>query len=117
MFKDKVTGTLSVVSIVCFCIALFFVWKTLDFVNHSQKVRGTVVDEFIQPPSTSYPIVQFTTLKGEVITYKSTVSSDPPEHSIGDTVDIYYNPSDANDIMISSFFTLWFLPIFFGLFG
>lgn len=65
--------------------------------------------------STTYaPEVRFTTAEGRDITFVSATSSSPPDHQVGDAVEVLYRPQDPAGARIHDWFSLWGLPTILG---
>ncbi len=87
-----------------------------QFLQSSQKSTGIVTD-LILGDSVYYPVLQFRTLANKTIDFKSSVGSNPPSYRVGDTVEIYYNPTDPYSAKISDFWSNWFGVIITGFLG
>lgn len=106
-------------------VAIFVTISNFQFLKTAIKTQGTVIDliknvdtDSDGDSSTTYsPVVSFTTNTGQKVETKTSISSNPPSHEIGDLVSIYYNPKEPKKIMIDSFMDKYFLPIIFGAFG
>jgi hypothetical protein len=91
-----------------------------DFLKKANTVQGTVIELVANRSdnSTTYtPVVAFKTKKGEEITYTSSVSSNPPSYSEGETVEILYDPADPKDASINGFASLWIGCLILGILG
>lgn len=93
-------------------IGSFFILKnTNDFLKTSISSQGTVIDmsrSNSSDNSTTYaPVVEFVDKKGHSYEFRSSTSSNPPSYSIGEQVEIYYNPKAPNKAKIKGFFSLW----------
>ena len=70
------------------------------------KAIGTVTDVVSysagNPHYSNYhPVVQYTTDAGETITKKSVYGTNPPKYSVGDIINIYYNPQKTDEFYIA----------------
>lgn len=104
-------------------IGCFFTYKkTNEFLKTSIEANGTVV-ELLETKSensssiTYKPEVQFKDKCGNLIQFVSSTSSNPPSYSIGEKVEVLYNPESSNDAKIKSFFSLWGGTIILGILG
>lgn len=83
--------------------------------------QGTVVDTVSSRDSDgdwSYrPVVVFTDESGARHRFTSSVGSNPPSHSRGETVAVIYSPWAPEQAMIDSFFDRFLIPLVFGGFG
>ena len=74
------------------------------FISTATKVPGTVTSFVTDTDSKgkiSYkPVVDFTTTDGRQFTYTSGISSSPAAYSVGETVDIYYDPANPQNVVI-----------------
>lgn len=70
-------------------------------VETSLKADGVVV-RMLRDTSDSetyfhYPVVRFTTGKGEQIEFEASIRREPPRHKVGDRVPVYYDPANPGD--------------------
>jgi len=63
------------------------------------------------------PVVQFTTVEGQSLTFTDSVGQSPPKYSEGDTVKVMYPPDKPGAARIPSWFRMWFLSSFSALFA
>lgn len=93
---------------------------TNTFLKNAIKAEGTVI-ELIRSRSddsiTYQPVVVFVSQKGEEIEFTSSVGSNPPSYSKGQTVEIFYLPENPQTAEINGFFSLWGVPIILGAMG
>mgnify|MGYP006188413307 CR=1 FL=1 len=92
--------------------AFFLFSSTNTFLDEAVSARGTVVDLIRSSGSsdsgpTYAPVVQFTTSSGQAIEFTSSVSSNPPSYSPGESVEVLYLPNQPHNAKMSSFFSLW----------
>lgn len=87
------------------------------FIEKSLSTTGTVIrlsEEFDDDNDILFsPIVRFETIKGKIIEFKSTTSSNPPSHRVGENVSVLYDPKNPYNAKINSFTSLWLAPILF----
>jgi hypothetical protein len=85
-------------------------YKDVDaFVQGALSAEGTVVSLEKNKDSDSAvykPVVQFTAQDGEQVKFTSSVGTNPPAYSVGDTVEVFYAPDDINDAKINDLFSL-----------
>ena len=62
-------------------------------------------------------MLQFHTLTDEVINFKSSVGSNPPSYRVGDTVEIYYDPTYPYSTQINDFWSNWLGVVVLGFMG
>jgi hypothetical protein len=84
--------------------------RTAGFLSRAEAVPGTVIDlkASRSNDSTTYaPVVRFTSADGDERTFVSKTSTSPPMFSVGEAVEVLYDPADAHDSRIHSFGSLW----------
>ncbi len=114
MKSIKISMAISgIIGLVMLPIAISFLYNTHSFLREAVKTEGTVVD-FISSPSSSggsattyAPVVHFQIPDGRIIELISDISSYPPSFTMGETVGVYYLPSQPKQARIDSFFSLW----------
>ncbi len=82
--------------------------------NRCEKARGTVVyllwETVTDDEGTteiSYPIIEYTVVgTGAVITAQGMVGSSPPDHQVGDVVDILYDPHEPLYVYMDNFWDI-----------
>ena len=68
--------------------------------------------------STTYsPVVSFTAKDGRQIEFTSSVSSNPPSYSEGESVEIVYNPANPHEANINGFSSLYLGTLILGILG
>jgi len=100
--------------------AVFMVISTNKFLDGAIIVNGEVMDlvESYSEDSTTYaPVVAYRTETGDVFSFKSNTSSNPPSYSIGEQIEVLYSPSDPRSARINSFFSLWGGSVIVGILG
>ena len=95
----------AIIGIVMVVIAFVLSNNEQQFIRTATHVTGTVTQLLTSTDSknnSSYkPVVQFTTTDGQEITYTSNISSNPSPYSIGQKVDIYYDPANPHSVVIA----------------
>lgn len=97
-------------------IGLFTLRANLNLVRVGRHATGTVV-ELVRSRDKDgdvvyYPIVQYTPDNGDRVTFKSNVGSSHAP-SVGEKVQIVYNPQNPKQAAIDTFTDLWLLPVVF----
>lgn len=96
-------------------------YKNVDaFVQGALTAEGTVVYLVKNKDSDSVvykPVVQFTGQNGEQAEFTSSVGTNPPAYSVGDTVEVLYAPDDIDDAKINDLFSLLGSVIILTAFG
>jgi len=98
-------------------VGTFFIFKsTNDFLSTSVNTQGKVIDMSRSRSSSSSsnsvmyaPIIKFTDEKGNSHEFTSSTSSSSPSYSVGENVEILYNPVSPNDAKIKGFFSFLLL--------
>lgn len=100
--------------------AVWFV-HTKRFVAGAERATGTVVDLSSRTNSEGdvlfYPVVRFTTAQGRTVQFVSSSGSSPASKSVGDRVEVLYDPDDPPGAKLSGFFDLWLFPLACGVLG
>jgi hypothetical protein len=98
-----------------FVIGIFIWIRTRAFVGSSQEVKGTVIRMLSSSGSeggTVYaPVFRFTTIQGQVMEVEEKVYSNPPGFSVGESVDILYDPRNPSTARPKKWFSLYFVPL------
>jgi len=100
--------------------AIFLGKKSFDFVDKSQKVKGTVIGFQVQESSRSRgytPIIVFRTAKGQRIKFLGNIVSSSPSYKKGEQVEVLYLPSAPQKAKINSFWSIYLAPFVLGVFG
>ncbi len=96
-------------------VGAFFMYKSAnEFLETSITAEGTVIDLLRSRSSSSSdnsitykPLVEFTEKEGNRIEFSSSTSSNPPSYSVGEKVEVLYNPESPNKAKIKGFFSIW----------
>ena len=94
--------------------------NTWDFLRRSHSASGQVVEIKILersgngPSSTVYkaPVIRFETAEGVSSTFLG-MASTSVNRSVGEQVDVVYDPGKPEHVRIDSFWELWFLTVLF----
>jgi hypothetical protein len=92
--------------------AAYVATSTQRFVATAAQAQGVVVA--MEGSDTLAPVVEFTARDGRQVRFRSNVSSNPPDFSVGEPVVVYYDAAAPDDARIDSFVQLWFLPTLLG---
>jgi hypothetical protein len=105
----------SLVGALLFVIGVFLFIRTRAFVSSSQEVKGTVIRMLSSSGSeggTVYaPVFKFTTIQGQVIEMEEKVYSNPPGFSVGEVVDMLYDPKNPSNARAKKWSSLYFVPL------
>jgi hypothetical protein len=89
-----------------------------NFAAAGARAQGTVIEMIGSRDSDgdySYkPVVEFRDAEGRRHEFTSNVSSSPPQHSTGESVEVIYDPASPNRAVIDSFLDRFLLPLIFG---
>lgn len=97
----------------------FCLWGVyMLYVSVQLETKGVVTEGFVvkMDPSTSdgsttyAPIVEFQ-VNEKNYSFKGGISSNPPQYSVGDRVDVRYNPDNPDIAQIDKGFERWLTPI------
>jgi hypothetical protein len=101
--------------------AVLLFMRSRRFLEGAVSVQGLVTGISQRSDSeggTVYsPVVQFTTVEGQSLTFTDAVGGNPPKYSEGDTVKVMYPPDKPGAARIPSWFRMWFLSSFSALFA
>jgi hypothetical protein len=86
--------------------------------SHSIRSRPTVSGSSSRKLRRGYsPVVEFTTESGDTVEFVSSTSSNPPDFTEGELVEVFYDPKSPRKAKINSFLTLWAGTIIVGFLG
>ena len=96
----------------------WFYLSDQSFAAAGAHAQGTVLEMVGSRDSDgdySYkPVVEFRDAEGRRHVFTSNVSSSPPQHATGESVDVIYSPASPDEAVIDSFFDRFLLPLIFG---
>jgi hypothetical protein len=102
------------ISLIFLGIGLFFLIDTLHFLSSATATATGTIVSCPRPKSSSSactPTVEFTTGKGQQVSFTTSFSSSA--FAVGQKQPVAYDPGNPQDARIGSFLTLWFLPVLF----
>lgn len=119
MGADLIIGVVfGFVGSILFIIGVFIFIRTRAFISRSQEVKGSVIKMLTSHGSeggTVYaPVFRFTTIQGQSMEVAETVYSSPPGYTVGEVVDILYDPQDPSNARAKKWGSLYFLPLLLG---
>jgi hypothetical protein len=88
-----------------------------DAISVQGTVTGNVARSSGEGGTTYSPVIQFTTMEGQALTFTESVGTSPPRHQPGASVKVLYPPGNPQAARMAGWFGLWFLPTFALLFG
>ena len=102
-----ITGIASVIGIVLIIIAVCLFIKTKNFQAKAVLAEGVVTELREMSNTTNQPgqiraftyapVIKYTSKEGQEYTYYSNTSANPPAYSVGEKVQIYYDPANPAD--------------------
>lgn len=100
----------------------YSVYDVKQFKKSAILTQGTVIQliENIDNKNNSKtftPVIHYKTVKGDEFTMTSSVSSNPPAYSIGETVSIFYKGNNPQEARIDGFLSNWLLTLILGTIG
>ncbi len=101
------------------------VWQVVEsteFLDATARAEGAIValerEKSAKGMPVDRPIFIFTAPEtGVTFPIKSRFGIWPSPFSVGETVEVAYDPGDPAQARINSFWTIWFLPLLLALFG
>lgn len=101
-------------------VSLPFLWfgftelkNTIIEQKNTIKVQGLIVENILQTGaggSVCNPRVQFTTQKGEKISFVDKIGSYPADFEVGQKVKVLYHPDNPHQALLGSFKRTWLIP-------
>jgi hypothetical protein len=119
MGADLIIGVVfSLVGFLLFGIGVLIFIRTRMFISRSQEVKGSVIKMLTSSGSeggTVYaPVFRFTTIQGQSMEVAESVYSNPPGFSVGQVVDILYDPQNPSNARAKKWSSLYFVPLLLG---
>ena len=116
--RAKLVGVgFSLVGAFFLVIGIYFTYARLGFLGRCSEAKAVVVDIYWEEdydPETghymvAFPVFQFTDQRtGEQVTARSSVGGPSPAYSVGQEVDILYDPQNPTaNVLVESFWDLW----------
>ena len=102
------------VGLVMWGLAIYFYTEKDSQLSNSYLATGVVVDFLINDGAA--PVIAYE-VAGTPYQYISNVYSNPPAYELNETVEIYVDNNDPENIIINSFMSKWLLVIIFASFG
>ena len=99
-------------------IGAFLVVNEQLFLGNVEKTTGRVTGFDVSTDSDggdSYcPVVEFTTRAGQTVSYDSNFCSAPPAYSVGQQVNMIYDPRNPKNAQLQGFFEAYTAPLVVG---
>jgi hypothetical protein len=104
------------IGLVVLAIAVYLTWSTHAWLGRSVQASGVVVEVVrIQNRQTGElmfaPLVRFQTADGRSIEFQSSLRTNPPSYSPGESVTVLYDPARPVSAEIANLFSIWFAPM------
>lgn len=90
--------------------------KTKRFLARAQAARGTVVHLVLRSSSDAqdgtlsyayHPVIRFTAQTGEAVEFEGGTGSNPPMYTLGQPIEVLYDPANPERAKIRAFSDLW----------
>ncbi|MTC71622.1 MULTISPECIES: DUF3592 domain-containing protein [Providencia] len=119
--KNIIFTVFLVIGILFLLGTAFSLYSSMNMTKNGVETTGIVTDLDVsvsEDKSKSYfPIIEFTTQDNQKIEFRSSMGSSSYRGSIGQSIDVLYDPTNPHDAVINSFFGIYALSIFCGIFG
>jgi len=90
----------------------YYTMERIDFLSKAIQTRAEIIDTFWDVDHDSqFPVFQFVDLNGVERTARGYVGGLYSASDIGKEVDIYYDPENPANAVVSSFLDTWSVPI------
>ncbi|GIW72147.1 MAG: hypothetical protein KatS3mg102_1689 [Planctomycetota bacterium] len=117
-----VLGSFLAIGLLLAALAAYFLWDAMGFRATAASTEGTVIGlawtsstgTTSHTMHTAAPVVEFTA-NGQRYRFTSSVSSNPPAYSVGERVQVLYDPEQPQRARIDSFWQLHLLWLATGL--
>lgn len=103
----------AVIGIAALGLGLAFLWDSYRFVKQAASARGEVAALTLDESNMLFPVVHFTTARGETAEFTGPGSS-PPAYARGDFVEVLYLPAEPKNARLNSFAQLWLAAVIFS---
>lgn len=97
-------------------LAHHFYYKNKTFIKNAHIVTGTLteLEKSDSDDDMFFPVYSYLNENGDTLTLKPYFSQNNPG-SIGDTIEIYFDPLHPDSAKFNSFWSLWFIPLLLAL--
>ena len=100
-------------------IVAFVVWQnTQKFIQSAFKAKGVVIQMISYRDTDNTlmqkPLVKFKTQKGKEVVFTGSVASTNPSYTIGEKVDVFYQPEKPQEAKLKSSLEMYFVPFMLG---
>jgi hypothetical protein len=104
------------IGLLVLAIAVYLTWSTHAWLGRSLQASGVVVENVrMQDRQTGNlmfaPLIRFQTADGRTIEFQSSLRTNPPSYSPGQSVTVLYDPAKPVSAEIANLFSIWFAPM------
>jgi hypothetical protein len=116
----RVAVVFVILGVVMASAAGFWALRKQAFLSRAHHVTGTVIDVDASRSSSSHrsvtyhPVVRFELAGGEAHVFRGTVGTNPSSFSVGDAVDVAYDPADPRHAELDTISEQWMGPLVVG---
>lgn len=106
--------------LVSIAFALVFLWKSKSLYSNGIKTKAEVIQllkKFKSKPGNSTPVFRYYDQNGKEFTKENPVATSPSFYTVGDVVDVVYNPQKPEESKVISFWGLFRWTILLAIFG
>ncbi len=108
--------------IVMLVAGIWFIGEAMEFLDTTARTDGTVValkrERGAKGMAEDHPVVRFVSPEsGETVEFKSRFGMWPSPFTVGEEVEVAYDPAHPSRADINSFWTIWLLPLLLAAFG
>ena len=118
---SRIIGILFILfSILPLGICAYCYMSTNNFLDKAERTHGTVlevVERKTGDGTTYYPVYSFVDVYGTRHKIYSKTGSYPPSYKVGDSIPIFYDPENPENIKRDSFVSLWMGSVIAGALG
>lgn len=100
----------TIIAVLLILLSVYIFKNNIDFTQKAQISQGKVIMVTIDKSgksATYKPVIEFYDHKGIRIEFASFEGSNPPKYTVGDKVEVLFNPENPIDAKINSFFSIW----------
>lgn len=102
--------------IIFLCIVVGSTIQIVHKVKTYNQVEG-IVTELVRKDNYYYPVITFTTLANEEIEYIPSSGQNPPNHRVGNKVELLYDTDNPYRVIMNNFEDRWATRIIFSIIG
>jgi hypothetical protein len=119
-----VGGIFMSLGIIMLAVAAYFVVSNYEFSERAITVKGKVIDydSYVSIDDDGRSTTMYTPtfeyeFQGKTYTYKSSTSTSSKDYELNEFVDVLVDPEEPAEVLIDSFWMIWFVPILLGFLG